>query len=249
MSTSGLAPVDVWSNIIEDDDGRAPFRPVALVEAASRDSAILDELEGQVREKDAKLPELQHRMRNNLQMITALIRMEARGVNDMSTGQGFDRLAGRVEALGLLYRTLENSGPEGSVDLGIFRSEIASAVMRAHATEGIHLDLQVDTWLVPLDIAMPTGLVVNKLLTNALKHAFQGRAGGKITLHGTTEPRGCRLLIADDGVGLPAGSSWPSQGKLSSLIDRSLIQNARATIEVESAPGAGMAVSIILTAP
>lgn len=249
MSTSGSAPVDVWSNVIEDDDGRAAFRLVALVEATSRDSAILDELEGQVREKDAQLLELQHRVRNNLQMITALIRMEARGVTDMSTGQGFDRLAGRVEALGLLYRALENSGPEGSVDLGIFLSEIASAVMRAHATEGIHLDLQVDTWLVSLDIAMPTGLVVNELLTNALKHAFQGREGGKITLHSATEPPGCRLLIADDGIGLPAAASWPSQGKLSSLIVRSLIQNAKATVKVDSAPEKGMAVTIILTTP
>jgi two-component sensor histidine kinase len=238
--------VDAWSNIIEDDAGQAAFRLVALVEAVSHDASVLDELEEQVREKDTQLKELQHRVRNNLQMITALIRMEARGISDLSTGQGFDRLAGRVEALGLLYRALEKSGPDGSVDLGIYLSEIASAVMRAHAAKGTHLDLQVDTWAVSLDTAMPVGLVVNELMTNSLKHAFQGREAGTITLHSVADHRRCEVLVADDGVGLPAGYSWPQPGKLSAMIVRSLLQNAQATVDVQSRPGQGMRVTIAL---
>jgi two-component sensor histidine kinase len=241
-----LTTVDVWSNVIEDDDGKPAFRLVALVAAAARDTSILDELEQQVREKDTQLQELQHRVKNNLQMITALIRVEARGVSDLSTGEGFDRLAGRVEALGLLYRALGETTEEGVVDLGIYLSEIASAVMRAHAVEGIHLDLQVDTWMVSLDVAMPTGLVVNELLTNALKHAFDGREGGTITLHSVTDDAGgCRVLIADDGLGLPEGSVWPKPGKLSALIVRSLLQNAAARMEVKSSPGQGVQVEIL----
>ena len=245
MAQDGDGFVNAWSNLIKDDDGQPAFRLVAFAGTAGQDATILDELEEQVREKDTQLQELQHRVRNNLQMITALIRMEARGVSDLSTGQGFDRLAGRVEALGLLYRALEKS-PANAVDLGIYLSEIASAVMRAHAVEGIHLDLQVDTWPTSVDVAMPAGLVVNELLTNALKHAFEGRDGGVITLHSATEPTGCRILIADDGVGLPQGYSWPHQGKLSALIVRSLLQNAGATMDVQSAPGKGMRVTIKL---
>jgi two-component sensor histidine kinase len=246
----GDAPlmVDAWSNVIDDDQGQPAFRLVALIAAPARDSSFLDELEEQVREKDTQLQELQHRVKNNLQMITALIRVEARGVSDRTTGEGFDRLAGRVEALGLLYRALDNTPGEGVVDLGIYLSEIASAVMRAHAVEGIHLDLQVDTWLVSLDVAMPTGLVVNELLTNTLKHAFRGRDGGSITLHSTTDAAGgCRIVVADDGVGLPEGYSWPRQGKLSALIVRSLLQNATAKMDVKSVPGHGLKVEIIFS--
>ena len=238
--------VDAWSNVIEDEDGTPAFRLVALVAVAGRDGSILDELAEQVREKDTQLLELQHRVRNNLQMITALIRVEARGVSDRSTGEGFDRLAGRIEALGLLYRAIGASGDNGVIDLGIYLSEIASAVMRAHAVEGIHLDLQVDTWPVSLDVAMPTGLVVNELLTNALKHAFQGREGGTITLHSITNGAGgCRVVVADDGVGLTEGYVWPKPGKLSALIVRSLLQNAAAQMDVTSAPGRGMQVEIV----
>jgi two-component sensor histidine kinase len=237
--------VQAWSNVIEDAAGKPSFRLVALVAAAARDCSVLDELEQQVREKDTQLQELQHRVKNNLQMITALIRVEARGVSDLSLGEGFDRLAGRIEALGLLYRALGDSRGEGVIDLGIYLSEIASAVMRAHAVEGIHLDLQVDTWFVSLDVAMPTGLVVNELLTNTLKHAFKGREGGRITLHSTTDHAGgCRVLVADDGVGLPEGYSWPKPGKLSALIVRSLVQNAKAKMDVKSSHGQGMRVEI-----
>jgi two-component sensor histidine kinase len=241
---AGPATVDAWSNVIEGDDGQPMFRLVALVESPAGDATVLDDLQSRVREKDTQLRELQHRVKNNLQMITALIRVEARGVADRSTGEGFDRLAGRVEALALLYRSLSESGPDESVDLGIYLSEIASAVMRAHAPEGIRLDLRVETWPVSLDVAMPAGLVVNELMTNSLKHAFAGRAGGTITLQSTTDPRGCRVLVADDGVGLPEGAVWPKPGKLSALIARSLVQNARASMDVQSAPGGGVRVTI-----
>jgi two-component sensor histidine kinase len=230
--------------VIEDDDGSPVFRLVALMESVSRDLSDKAQLELKVQEKDTQLRELQHRVKNNLQMITALIRVEARGVTDETPAARFDRLAGRIEALGLLYRSLSETGPNQSVDLGIYLSEVASAVMRAHAPEGIHLNLQVDTWPVSLDVAMPAGLVVNELLTNALKHAFVGREGGTITLHSLTDATGCRVLVADDGAGLPEGMTWPRPGKLSALIVKSLQQNAKATLEVDSAPDAGMRVTI-----
>lgn len=236
--------VDAWSNIIEDDDGKPVFRLVALVKTAERTPSVLDELEEKVREKDLQLKELQHRVKNNLQMITALIRVEARGLSDQTLGEGFDRLAGRVEALGLLYHALANAGPHETVDLGVYLTDIASAVMRAHAVEGIRLDLVVDAWQVSLDVAMPAGLVVNELLTNSLKHAFIGREAGTIILHSKAGPTGCQVLIADDGIGLPEGYTWPRPGKLSALIVKSLVQNAKATLEVESNPGAGIKVTI-----
>jgi hypothetical protein len=103
------------------------------------------------------LRELQHRVKNNLQMITALIRLEARNLPDDATGSRFDRLAGRIEALALLYRSLSDDANAETIDLGVYLSEIASAVMRAHAPEGIRLDLKVDTWPVSVNVAMPTG--------------------------------------------------------------------------------------------
>ena len=240
----GPVSVDAWSNLIEDEDGTPLFRLVALAEQGQRSEAHQAELERLIEEKDTLLRELQHRVKNNLQMITALIRLEARNLPDESTGSRFDRLAGRIEALALLYRSLSDDVDAETIDLGVYLSEIASAVMRAHAPEGIRLDLKDDTWPVSVNVAMPTGLVVNELLTNALKHAFPGREGGTITLHSLVEADGCRVTVADDGVGLPAEGCWPKPGKLGAMIVQSLRQNARARLDVRSVPGEGVRVTI-----
>ena len=159
----------------------------------------------------------------------------------------FDRLAGRIEAIQLVYKLLSTHGHEDEIDLGVYLSEIASSVMRACAIEGIRLNLQVDTYPVSVNVAMPIGLVVNELLTNALKHAFVGRDGGTITLHNLSNGDGCRILVADNGAGLPEGVEWPKRGKLGALIVRSLRENARATLDVESSPGQGLRVTIVFT--
>ena len=236
--------VDAWVNVIHDDEGEPAFRLIALSPSAGRPDAELTDFEKQIREKDLQLREIQHRVANNLQLITALIRIEARNVDGKGPVEQFSRLSGRVEALGLLYRSLSPEGKPQTVDLGIYLSEIASAVMHAHAVEGIHFDLQVDTWPVSIDVALPTGLVVNELLTNSLKHAFSSREGGTISVRSLVDADGCQVTVFDDGVGLPSGMEWPLKGKLSNLMVQSLRQNARARVEFKSLPGAGMRVTM-----
>jgi PAS domain S-box-containing protein len=233
---------DAWSNVIQDEAGAPVFRLVALADTSGRHEG--GQGEQQLREKDTLLRELQHRVKNNLQMITALIRMEARNLPGDAAGDRFDRLAGRVGALAILYGALSSETSNESVDLGAYLSQIASAVMQAHASEGIRLDMKVDAWPVSINVAMPAGLVVNELLTNSLKHAFVGRDGGTITLHSLVDDAGCRVVIADDGIGLPEGSTWPQHGKLGTLIVQSLRNNAGATIDVKSSSQSGVRVTI-----
>ena len=236
--------VDAWSNIIHDEADTPIVRLVALAKMAQPRNEQESELEQRIRTTDTSLRELQHRVKNNLQMITALIRLEARNLPEDATTERFSRLAGRIDSLALLYRSLSDGDPTDTVDLGIYLSEVASAVMRAHAVEGIQLDLKVDTWPVSVNVAMPTGLVVNELLTNALKHAFVESEGGTISLHSLVDETGCWVTVSDDGVGLAEGAVWPKPGKLSSLIVQSLKQNANAQLEVISDPGEGMQVRI-----
>ena len=240
----GDIAVDAWSNVIEDDAGNPTFRLVALAETSHRTTENEADLKTRIQEKDTLLRELQHRVKNNLQMITALIRLEARNMPDDTGSEAFQRLAGRISSLALLYQSLSEDGQSDSIDLGVYLSQVASAVMAAHAVEGIRLNLQVDTWPVSVNVAMPTGLVVNELMINALKYAFVGRDGGTITLYSLVDETGCHVTVSDDGVGLAEGASWPRPGKLSALIVHSLGQNAKAKVSVDSTPGAGVRVSI-----
>ena len=243
----GAVTVDVYSNIIEDEHGTPAFRLAAMVDVGGREQAYMQEMAARLAEKDTLLREIQHRVKNNLQMITALIRIEARNAAGRLDSAPFDRLAGRIDSIGLVYKFLSDTGHDDEVDLGIYLSAIASSVLQAHATEGIRLDLKVDAYPVSVNVAMPTGLVVNELLTNALKHAFVGREGGTITLHSLTGEDGCRVVVADDGVGFPEGVDWPKRGKLGALIVRSLKENAGAELMVESSPGEGTRITILFT--
>jgi two-component sensor histidine kinase len=237
--------VDAYSNIIEDDNGKPAFRLIALVNAGSREGQR-KQVEEHFQEKDVLLRELQHRVKNNLQMITALIRLEARNTHEEHRVQ-FDRLAGRIESLALLYSALSEHHDSKELDLGVYLSQIAAALMKSHATEGIRLDLKVDAYPVSVNVAMPTGLVVNELLTNSLKHAFVGRDSGTIKLHSLVDESGCRIVVGDDGVGYPPDMEWPKAGKLSALIVQSLRQNAKATLNVQTAPEKGTYVTINFT--
>jgi two-component sensor histidine kinase len=239
--------VNAWSSTIEDDDGVAAFRLVALIGRPGAEETAREEFEQRIREKDTLLRELQHRVKNNLQMITALIRMEARHGSGQEDGARFDRLAGRVESLALLYQALSKEDQSEEVDLGTYLNQVASAAMQAQATEGIRLELKVDSWPVSVNVAMPAGLVVNELITNALKYAFEGRDGGTITLQSLVDDTGCKVIVADDGVGLPETMEWPEPGKLSALIVTSLRENAHAQFKVESTPGKGTTVTIRFT--
>ncbi|MDM9627749.1 histidine kinase dimerization/phosphoacceptor domain -containing protein [Rhizobium sp. S152] len=242
VSDNGSHVVDAWSNTIVDDSGQPLFRLLAMsVRSGVGDGASLSDA---LTEKDTLLKELQHRVKNNLQMITALIRMEARNAQHVEERERFNRLAGRIEALSILYRSLYGSETE-TVDLGTYVSQIASSVMAAHAEEGIRLDMKVDTWPVSVNVAMPVGLVINELLTNALKYAFVGREGGDIKVRCTVDDEGCRVLVSDNGVGLSNKDDWPRRGKLSAMIVQSVRQNAKAEIDVQTAPGEGVAVTII----
>lgn len=232
--------VDVWSNTIEDEDGKPIYRLVAMAcapgdERSSRAEAIA--------EQDVRLRELQHRVKNNLQMITSLIRLEARNVAS-DDGEKFARLAGRVQALALLYDALSADQADNKVDLGVYLGQIATNVMQAHAVEGIKLAMEIDTWPVSVNVAMPTGLVVNEVLTNSLKHAFETGKGGVISLSSLIDDDGCHITIADDGIGLPEGSTWPTPGSLSAIIVQSLKKNTAARIAIKSRPDQGVAVTI-----
>jgi two-component sensor histidine kinase len=246
-----VALVDAYSNIIQDDQGQPAYRLAALVDVTvhGEHEGKREELAQKLREKDTLLMEVQHRVKNNLQMITALMRIEARNAQGRMDTAPFDRLAGRIEAIQILYGLLSDHGAEDVVDLGVYLSRVAAAVLQAHAVEGIRLDLKVDVYPVSVNVAMPTGLVVNELLTNALKHAFAGRATGTITLHSLADAQGCRIIVADDGVGLPEGVTWPKRGKLGSAIVQSLQENASARLETLSRPGQGLSVTILFKRP
>ena len=249
LDGGGAILIEAYASPIENEDSSEDYRIAAFVSVTGRERSQRQEFQRAVRDKDLLLREIQHRVKNNLQLIVALIRLEARNARDSAGSVDFDRLAGRIEAIHVLYRTLEGPAHGQEIDLGQYLSQIASAAMGSYASEGVHLQLNVDCCPVSINIALPTGLVLNEVMTNAFKYAFVGRLGGTISIECVRENDGYRIVVADDGVGLPAGLEWPEPGKLSALILQSLRENTKAELTVDSKPGQGTRVKLLLPQP
>jgi PAS domain S-box-containing protein len=237
--------IDVSTTQVQREGESETFRLAALVDVSQRDHAMRQNFEKTLRDRDILLKELQHRVKNSLQIITALIRIEGRNVGDVEKAR-FNSMAARIEALGILYHALSNAPAPREIDLGSYLSQLASAVLRSHAEEGIQLNLQVENCPTTVNVAMPVGLVVNEAMTNSLKHAFIGRNEGTITLHCLQHDGGYAVEISDNGMGLPAGETWPQAGKISALIAQSLHENTKAEINVESQPGGGTRIRFVV---
>src|SRR3954465_218379 len=245
-----LVIVQAYASVIESDDGIENFRIAALVDVGGRERAQIEQFENQIRDRDMLMRELQHRVKNNLQLVTALVRLEARSaVEGESVALG--RLASRIDALTVLYRTLSAENAEADIDLGQYLAELAKAVMDPSAMPGNTLDVQVGCCPMSINIAMPAGLLVNEMLTNALKYAFVGRDRGQIKLICKQDNRQITLVVADDGVGLGEHHSWPSPRKLGALVLQTLKENApNVVFRAESLPGQGRWFTLVFaTAP
>jgi PAS domain S-box-containing protein len=240
--------IEAYSGKIENADGTENYRIAAFVDVSDRDRIQREQLRQEIRDKDMLLKELQHRVKNNLQLVIALIRLEARQVRE-GGGVDLESLARRVEALSLLYRALALEAAQSEIDLGHYLSEIASGVMRSHGTEGIRLEINVENCPISVNVAMPAGLVVNEVITNSFKHAFPEGREGTIAIRCLRSGDNYHVSVEDDGVGLPVGTSWPAPGKISDLMVRSLCENSGADMRVDSKPNGGVSVTFKVKLP
>ena len=234
-----LVIVQAYAAVIESDDGVENFRIAALVDVGGRERAQIEQFESQIRDRDMLMRELQHRVKNNLQLVTALVRLEARSAVE-GESVALARLASRIDALAVLYRILSEENASSDIDLGQYLSDVASAVMKASAMPGVELDLQVGYCPLSINIAMPAGLLINEMLTNALKYAFVGRSGGQLKLICKLDNGRVTVIVSDDGVGLGEHQQWPTPRKLGALILQTLKENARnVDFRAESIRGQG----------
>jgi len=154
---------------------------------------------------DILLQELTHRVKNSLQIIAAMVSIEARM---QSSGEGqaaLERVSHRINALGHLYSKLSKAGTVEAVDAASYLDELCRDLIASVHQEGgtsIVLETDIESELLPTDRAIPIGLIVNELVTNAVKFAFPGDTKGTVLVTLKRAPGELRLTVADDGLGL-----------------------------------------------
>ncbi|MER0237229.1 PAS domain-containing protein [Fulvimarina sp. MAC8] len=178
---------------------------------------------------DTALGEIQHRVKNHLSMIIGMIRMQARV---KTSEESFSALARRIESLQLLYQEMTDAGVGSSnsemIPLGAYVSRIASTIGHLDGRRSVRINVDCDAITLKVDRAARIGLLFSELLTNALKHAFEGRQEGLVEARLKMLSSGViRLTVVDDGVGLKENDNWPYNAKKPPReLDRESIQKA-----------------------
>lgn len=197
---------------------------------------------------DDRLREIQHRVKNHLQMVVSMIRMQAGQQPEDARGE-FSTLANRVETLQLLYQEMTEAGI-GSVratkiQLGAYLSRIVSAIGFLGGKQGVRVNVDADSFETSVDFAARLGLVASEVFTNALQHAFAGRDSGLVEVRVKQLSGGViRLRVSDDGVGMPANINWPDGNSLGGRIVKTLIEGIAGRLSVDSSGGAGTTVTV-----
>lgn len=147
--------------------------------------------------------EVDHRVKNNLQMISSLLTMQTRSIVDPDAKASMEQMLHRVEALGTVHRRLYQSNNVERFDVAEFARDLATDLVRGSGRADIQLHLDLEPVEIPVEKAPPVALMMNELLTNALKHAFADERPGRLSVTVRPDQTHFGIKIVDDGVGMP----------------------------------------------
>jgi PAS domain S-box-containing protein len=222
-------------------------------------------LQNSLRDKVALLHEVHHRVKNNLQVITSMLRLEAARTPQPETRSVLRDMQSRIRSMALLHETLYRSGTFASIDLAAYLKQLATQAFRAQdfSNQAVSLQFDLQPVAVDMDLATPCGLLVNELLTNSLKHAFPDFRSGEIRvqLQPVVEPDASppaaaepgagslwHLRVSDNGVGLPDGFVYLNGPSLGLQLVSDLVQQLQGRLQIEPPPGAGFSVYLRIQA-
>lgn len=173
-------------------------------EELARKNAVINE---QLKEKEVLLREIHHRVKNNLQTITSLLRLQSRSLKGEEGRNAIEDAMSRVRSMSLIHQDLYHRPGLTSVDMGAYMTKLTNALLRSHGMEQ-RIDAHVEVGTLELDVepAVTLGLVANELITNALKHAFPGDRSGALWITLTEEGEEIRLEVRDNGIGFEPGA-------------------------------------------
>lgn len=221
-------------------------RTTALKHEISENKAVQRELANSLKEKELLLKEVHHRVKNNMQVISSLLNIQAETVADSTFTDLLGESQQRIKSMSLIHENLYQSDNLLEIDFEDYINMLANSLHRFYSVQDviISLDIQVDNVALDIETAVPCGLIINELISNSLKHAFKGRTGkGQIYIHFGSV--GCQyiLQIGDNGNGLPGDFSVDSTTSMGMEIVTILTQQIDGRLTFESNEGASFKIA------
>lgn len=228
----------------------AVFRAITSRRYTQRLRALVrhrtSQLVNSLQEKEALLQEIHHRVKNNLQVVSSLLYLQSKRIRDKKDRAIFEESRHRIQAMALIHEILYGSERLDRVTARDYFSRIVTPLIKTYLgnSNRVQVELEVDQVELTLEEAVPCGLILNELVTNALKYAFPDEKKGWIKVKCYLEPypqaperKQLVLEVADNGVGLPADFRLEKISTLGLRLVRNLVQQVEGTIEMRKTPG------------
>jgi two-component sensor histidine kinase len=196
----------------------------------------------EARRQEVLLKEIHHRVKNNLQVISSLLSLQAHAAGDERTRALLTESRDRLRSMALIHEKLYQTGSERGLSFASYVRDLAAHLRHSYAgnSESVQVRIDVEDLALDLDSSVPCGLIITELLSNALKHAFPDSRRGTVTvaLHRDPASAMLALTVSDDGVGLPTGVEVRSAATLGLRIVSMLVDQLKGTLTQGAGPGA-----------
>jgi len=199
-----------------------------------------EKINGSLKEKETLLKEIHHRVKNNLQVVSSMLKIQSEYSKDRKTVDMFQESQNRVRSIALIHEMLYQSKNLANIYFSEYLQPITTHLMRAYGVDPsrIKLNTNVKDFFMDLDRAIPCGLIINELFSNVLKHAFpEGRQGEVQIDLSQDRNREFTLLISDNGVGLPEGLNFKNTDSLGLQLVNALVDQLGGAIVFEGRVG------------
>ncbi|MEA1895588.1 MAG: PAS domain S-box protein [Euryarchaeota archaeon] len=214
---------------------------VGCSRVVTKERAVEDQIKRSLQEKEVLLREIHHRVKNNLQVVSSLLNMQARNVKDKRTIEVLSESRDRIRTMSLIHSQLYGGRNLAEINMKEFVDMVLGQLFQSYPVRDTRIThvVRVDDYPFPISTAVPVGLIINELLSNALKHAFKEKDEGKIEVRLTASDGGrINLTVSDDGSGLPPGFDINESKTLGLRLVKILAEDQlQGTLEVTSDGG------------
>ena len=196
-------------------------------------------LRASVREKDVLLKEVHHRVKNNLQVVSSLLSLQSNTIINEQTLELLRESQDRIRAMALVHERLYRSNDFDGIDIAGYLSDLVENLRSSYRTEALDVTIESDPVFVSLDVAIPFGLIVSELVTNAFKHGIPQKGSGIVHVSARSTGRDeCTLVVADNGTGLPPGFAVESTSSLGLHLVQILVEQLDGRLAMTNNNGA-----------
>jgi PAS domain S-box-containing protein len=216
------------------DQDRAVVGAVLGIRDISERKNAEDRVRASLREKEVMLKEIHHRVKNNLQVISSLLSLQSEHVPDERMRRVLRDSQSRVRSMAIIHQRLYQSTNLAEINFADYISELCAQLFRTYGALGrdIQLVTRADGIFLEVDKAIPCGIILNELVSNALKYAFPGDGGGTVVVEFHQEGPEVRLVVSDDGIGMPEDLDVRSAESLGLRLVKMLTEQVAGTVSV-----------------